>query len=313
MNIVCCTDHNYVMPTGVMICSVCVNNHQSKVDFHVICNDDVTDEDKVDLTNIVNQYNHRIFFYSVNIQVPECFTVNKEGQPKHITISSYYRLFLVQILPSDIDKVLYLDCDVVVRHSLQEMYNTDIEDFAVGVVTDMGDGNLNFYNYLRYSPKYGYFNSGVLLINLSYWKKNNILEEFVNFATQYPERIILHDQDIMNFVLKDKKKQLPLTYNFQHGFLFKKLGISWEYEDELKEAIKNPYVLHFTGVKPWIQGCDHPYKNEFMKYKKMTKWNGTPLWKAPRKTFRSIIKKILIDWGVLRDMKPTFISVSPLS
>ena len=186
MNIVCCTDHNYVMPTGVMMCSVCENNHDCEVFFHVICNDDVTEEDKRDLTDIAHQYNNRICFHSVNIEVPSCFTIKKENQPKHITISAYYRLFLTEILPNDIEKVLYLDSDIIVRHSLHEMYNTDIKDYAAGVVTDMGDGNLAFYNYLRYSPKYGYFNSGVILINLSYWKEHNILQDYIDFATQYP-------------------------------------------------------------------------------------------------------------------------------
>ncbi|MBR5276043.1 MAG: glycosyltransferase family 8 protein [Bacteroidaceae bacterium] len=312
MNIVCCTDHNYVMPTGVMMCSVCENNHDCEVFFHVICNDDVTEEDKRDLTDIAHQYNNRICFHSVNIEVPSCFTIKKENQPKHITISAYYRLFLTEILPNDIEKVLYLDSDIIVRHSLHEMYNTDIKDYAAGVVTDMGDGNLAFYNYLRYSPKYGYFNSGVILINLSYWKEHNILQDYIDFATQYPERIILHDQDIMNYVLKDKKKQIPLTYNFQHGFLFKKLGISWEYEDELNEAIKNPYILHFTGKKPWVHGCDHPYREEYTKYKKMTIWKDTPLRKAPKTTWKTKIKNSLIGLGVMRDDKPQYISVPSL-
>ena len=312
MNIVCCTDHNYIMPTGIMICSVCKNHYDCEIFFHVICNDDVTEKDKRDLTVLVHQYNHRISFYAVNIEVPNCFTVKKEGQPKHITISAYYRLFLTEILPIDIEKVLYLDSDIIVRHALQDMYNTDIKGYAAGVVTDMGDGNLAFYNYLRYSPKYGYFNSGVLLINLSYWRNKNILQDYIDFATQYPERIILHDQDIMNFVLKDQKKQLPLTYNFQHGFLFKKLGISWEYEAELNETIKDPYILHFTGKKPWVHGCDHPYRNEFKKYKEMTIWKNAPIRKAPKTTFKTKIKNLLISFGVIRDNKPTYRSVPSL-
>ena len=53
MNIVCCTDHNYIMPNGVMICSVCVNHPKSVVTFYVICNSDVTEQDKADLSEIV--------------------------------------------------------------------------------------------------------------------------------------------------------------------------------------------------------------------------------------------------------------------
>ena len=313
MNIVCCTDHNYVMPTGVMMCSVCENNHDCEVFFHVICNDDVTEEDKRDLTDIAHQYNNRICFHSVNIEVPSCFTIKKENQPKHITISAYYRLFLTEILPNDIEKVLYLDSDIIVRHSLHEMYNTDMEGCAIGVVTDCFEGVIEYYNRLRYSPTLGYFNSGVLLINLAYWRENNILQECINFATKFPERIVFHDQDILNYVLKNNKKTFNLTFNLQDVHLHKKLMISWEYETELLEAITDPYIIHFTGShKPWRKKCTNPYKNEFIKYKNLTKWKNTPLWKAPKATWKIRLKKILEGIGVLKKTPSPYTTIPSL-
>lgn len=313
MNIVCCTDHNYVMPTGIMICSVCVNHTNCNVKFHVICNDDVTDEDKTALINIACQYHHSICFYPVNIEVPHSFTINKTEQPKHITIAAYYRLFLVEILPANIDKVLYLDSDVIVRHSLQEMYNTDIHDYAVGAITDCFEGNIEYYNRLRYSPSLGYFNSGVLLVNLEYWRQNKILQEGIDFATMYPERIVYHDQDILNYLFKNKKKTLSLKFNLQNVHLYKKIMISWEYETELYEAINDPYIIHYTSsCKPWKKKCTNPYKNEFLKYKMMTQWKDTPLWKAPKITWKLKIKKLFENIGLLPKTPSPYISVPSL-
>lgn len=310
MNVVCCTDHNYVMPTGIMICSVCANHTNYEVTFHVICSEDVTDDDKMDLINITQQYHHSICFYPVEIEVPHSFTINKSVQPKHITIAAYYRLFLVEILPSHIDKVLYLDSDVIVRHSLQDMYNTDIHDYAVGAITDCFEGNIEYYNRLRYSPTLGYFNSGVLLVNLEYWRQNKILQKGIEFATKYPERIVYHDQDILNYLLKNNKKIFKLTYNLQEVHLHKNLMISWEYEKDLDEAINNPYIIHYTGpYKPWRKKCTNPYKSEFIKYKMMTKWKDIPLWKAPKTTWKVKAKKLLEFIGLLPKSPSPYIFV----
>ena len=313
MNIVCCTDHNYIMPTGVMICSACVNHHDCTISFHVVCNDDVTEEDKQDLKDIVCKYHHKIEYYAINIEFPNCFTVGEKGQNKHITISSYYRLFLTEILPDNLHKILYLDVDLIVRHSLLDLYNINIENYAVGAVPDRNDANIYFFNRLRYQIKYGYFNAGVLLINLDYWKKTNVLNRSIDFATKHPDRITFHDQDILNYIFHKNKINIPLKYNFSTGLLDVKLPLSWEYEKELHEAIKDPYILHFTRQeKPWRKKCDHPYKDEFIKYKKMTKWADTPLWEAYPTPFRQKIKNILIFLGMRKKNPQRYIQVSPL-
>ena len=315
MNIVCCTDHNYIMPTGVMICSVCINHPDVIVNFYIICNSDVTEQDKTDLEEITSRYNHQINFINAPIitKETECFTVNKKGQPKHITIAAYYRLFLAELLPSHIDKVIYLDGDIIVRHSLKRMYETNIENTAIGVVTDMDEGSIQIFNNLRYEEELGYFNSGVLLINLKFWRMNNLFQQFIEFATKYPERIRLHDQDILNYVLRNNKKTLHLKYNVQDGFFKKVLNISWKYEEELKEAIDNPFIIHFTcgGInKPWNQGCKVPYKEEYFKYRSFTKWKDEPLKKIsqPIKTkIKNYIEKTAIKLGLMS--KPEYIYI----
>ena len=73
----------------------------------------------------------------------------------------------------------------------------------------------------RYSPSLGYFNAGVLLVNLRYWRENNLSESFFEIINKYPERLRYHDQDVLNIVLKEIKLTLPLKYNVQHGYFFK--------------------------------------------------------------------------------------------
>lgn len=312
MNIVCCTDHNYIMPTGVMICSACVNHQDCTITFHVVCNDDVTEEDKQDLKNITSQYNHKIEFITAPVFTKKAlyFPVNK-----HITITTYYRLFLTELLPYDIDKIIYLDGDLIVRHSLKDLYESNINSFAIAAIPDMDEGQIYLYNNLKYKQSLGYFNAGVLLINLKYWRKHKLLNKFIDFIINNPERIKYHDQDILNFVLRENKVKLPLKYNVQDGFFRKKLNISWEYEDDLKEAINNPVIVHFTcgNNKPWNKGCDVPYKEEFFKYRNLTKWKDEPLKKIayPNKTrIKQYVKKVLILLGVMRKPESKYISIN---
>ena len=113
--------------------------------------------------------------------------------------------------------------------------------------------------------------------------------------------------------MKNSKKQLPLTYNFQNGFLYKERNLSWEYDEEIRDTIRNPIILHFTGDKPWQKGCNHPYKGEFFKYQKMTKWANIPLWKARPISWKIKIRKLLIYAGILKASPYTFASIPPLS
>ena len=305
MDIAICTDNNYVMPAGVLICSICENNADERINFHVVSDDKLTNDSKHSLSEVVNQYNQNISFYCIDNHLNSLLPVGRENQLKHITIATYYRLFLINILPSEIDKVLYLDCDIIVRHSLKDLWNTDISDYAIGCVADQREASIDFYNRLRYSQNLGYFNAGVLLINLAYWREYGVQDEFIEFLRNYPERVVNHDQDVLNYVLRNKKKKLPLKYNVQTGFLTKELKISWEYEDELRDAISKPCVIHYLNrEKPWMKGCDHPFKLEFFKYRQLTKWRDCPLQKCKVKLSAKVrIRNFLSILGVVSRIK----------
>lgn len=305
MDIVICTDNNYVMPASVLICSICENNKKNNIVFHVIFNKELHEKNKLSLKEIVDDYKKDIKFYCINENINSLLPVGQKGQIRHITITSYYRLFLTSLLPTNINKVLYLDCDTIVRHNLDELWNTDINDYAVACVADQNEGSLSSYNRLRYQQQLGYFNAGVLLINLLYWREKNLQEIFINYIKENQEKLQCHDQDVLNYVLRNSKKSLPLKYNLQNGFLSKEINISWEYEDELTEAIKDPYIIHYIDyLKPWVKGCECPFKSEFFKYQRLTKWKNYPLQKSKIKpTIKQIVKRMLVFFKIVSKEK----------
>lgn len=308
MDIVICTDNNYVMPSGVLFCSICENNREEEITFHVIADNSFSENSRQALLNIINKYHKEIYFYPIDSKIFASFPVHQKNQPAHITLATYYRLYLAELLPKNLNKILYLDGDIIVRNNLNELWNTEIKDYAIGAVPDQNEGLIGFYNRLKYPQRLGYFNAGVLLINLKYWRDNNLTEQFNKFLQTYPERIILHDQDILNYVLRTKKKYLPLKYNVQNGFLYNEINISWEYENQLQEAIKNPCIIHYLlGSKPWNRGCNHPFRNEFFRYQKLTQWKNVPLQPNPEKlNFKRFIKKFLQRIGLISKPQNTY-------
>lgn len=308
LNVLICPDHNYVMPGCVMLKSLFVNNIFDHINIYAIIDSDVTDADKNELATITKDYSASISFFYIDSKEIE----NYPGLGIiHLTKSAYFRLFAADILPYDIDRILYLDCDIIVRHSISDLWNVDINNRAIGCVIDMFSGLIDIYKRLKIPFNLEYTNSGVLLINLDFWRKNQVSSKFVQFIKNYPERISkLADQDVISYVLKDSKVLLPLKYNVQEGFYYKDKYATfdyWGHEKELKEAINDPVVLHFTGpMKPWIKGCEHPRKDEFFKYQQQTKWCNEKL-KDRKVSFiifiKMRLKQILIMFGMIKANK----------
>lgn len=282
MDIVACTDTNYVMPCGVMLYSVCKNNKDLAITFHIIIDQSIDEEQKESLKNIIIHFKHSkksIVFYNIDGEKYQDLPRLDNSNPKnYITKAAYYILYIPELLPTDIDKVLYLDCDIIVRHSLENLWNIDLKNKSVAVVPDVAEGLIDKYNRLRYPQVNGYFNSGVVLISLKKWRHKKILSDFTSFINKHPDWIKLHDQDVLNRAFYDDKLILPIKYNFQEGFLWKEIFYDyWKYEKEVLEARKDPVIIHYTDSKPWKKGCDHPWKDVFFNYQKETEWADMPI------------------------------------
>lgn len=296
MDIVFSADTNYIMPAGVMMTSVCINNQDADITFHALIDESVTDEQKQQLEKVVDgNSRHRIAYYTMNAS--RFSTLPKLGEVKaYITQATYYRLFLPEILSADIERALYLDGDIVVTGSLSELWNTQIDDCAVGGVADMSEA-IQEYSRLGYPSEYGYFNAGVLLINLKYWRENHVIDTFNKIMVETPEKIKFHDQDVLNISFFNSKKQLSLKYNLQNGFLYKKEF--WEfdgqkYEQSVIEAVKQPVIIHYSArIKPWFVDCENPLKEEWVKYYKKTQWRRNKLKRKEPLTLRNRIGKFL--------------------
>lgn len=315
INIVFCTDTNYIMPSGVFMKSVSVNNARNNIAFYCIVDESVTKEDEAALIETISDNpRHGISFYHVsgkdfenmpNLDVSEEYAKKNRVTATHTTKACYYRLSMATLLPENLRRVLYFDCDIIVTQDLMPMWQTDLEGAVVAAVVDEGELDMS-YDQLEYSPEFGYFNSGAMVIDLEYWRTNDMFSKFLEIIRCHAGRMRQHDQEILNIAFHDSVKRLPIKYNLQENFLRKKESIPnfyAKYGREIEEAINDCAVIHYTADKPWYCENNQPMKEEFYKYLHLTKWDGyTPIWKRPQYKRNILILRILQSAGLSKKM-----------
>lgn len=222
--------------------------------------------------------------------------------PGYNRMATCGRLFIASLLPADIDKVIYVDCDTVFVDSAAELWDTDITGYAAGMV-DCAQ-NASFRTLLGLSADGIYFNSGLILVNLKYWRENNVERAFLEFIKKEGGYIPFPDEGVLNAVFDGEVKQLPLRYNamthiyaYNYRDLFRIRGVKRFYsEEEVESAKREPVLVHFTNnfylpIRPWMKGCEHPYAQKYLAYKAMTPWKDTPLWDDPRTGIQKLYTK----------------------
>lgn len=252
-------DKAYLVPATVTIFSL-LKNHP-KQPFRIYLISEENDNEWINpLVNLIREMGSEPVLRPINGQDISKLKVNL-----HISHATYYRILAAKLI--DESKVIYLDSDLVINGDIRELWEVDLGDRPVGAVQDLFIQDLHR---LSLSKTQGYFNSGVLLMNLDQWRKMNLTDLVFDFAKQNPEIIPYLDQCSLNAVLKGNWLRLDPKWNVQTAMLdkgFKAASPLFFSEESLNEAKQNPRIIHFTGVyKPWNLGGEHPYKDLFWKY-----------------------------------------------
>lgn len=272
IHIACNIDSNFTIHCAVTLTSLFANNRNSEFCVHIIAST-LPEADQKALSSIAESYGNKICFYFPEKDLLNNFSIKKSGN--RISIATYYRCLLSRILPVNIDKILYIDCDIVVLNDISEFWNTDITQYAIGCIEDIGSDEEEYYSRLQYDKKYSYFNAGVLLINLKYWREHKIDEMCEQYFLAHSDRIRFNDQDLLNALLYKDKLFVPFHWNVQDTFYRRTYSHKVKEHSGLKEALLHPAILHYTNKKPWNYDSMHPLKQEYFKYLDMTPWKGT--------------------------------------
>lgn len=305
MNIVCCFDDNYVMPAGVLQLSVCENNKKEKeIVFHAIVSKELKEENRRILKMIVESYGREIHFYYIDANQFKNSSIQKQFQIPYVNLSTYYRLLIGSVLPANLDKVLYLDSDMIVCGSLTELWNTDLDGCVLSAAIEYLGDSVWHCNRLDCDFPLGYFNAGVLLVNMACWRENNIEQELLEYGERNAKALLFCDQDVLNYVLRNRRKEMPMKYNVVDSYLreTKHLYIKRSRWDEMFSAVKTPAIIHFTGeIKPWHKDSNLFFDSIWLKYHRLSPWKSIPL--AYKQTFLKrqmpLLRRLLAHFGLV--------------
>jgi len=264
MNLAIAFDKNYLTPFYALITSIFVNNSKVPFVFHFIVRSDVTESEKKKISNYVEQNDSKCRFYEVDENLISQFVVLGKW-----TSSVYYKMFFPLIVPNTIDKMLYLDTDMLVIGHLKPLFEIDLLDKPLGAVYD---------NYVKVQPSLGiieegnYFNSGMLLYNLPIWNDLRISERAISFLTEFPEKIKFVDQCALNGVLLGNWFHISEKYNLLYSYIPQAIS-----KNELNEFIKDKVVIHFTLQRPWNFICKNRLRDLYKYYLKLSPAKKSPV------------------------------------
>ena len=164
------------------------------------------------------------------------------------TIHAWYRIFLDQLLPEEVEKVLYLDADTLIASSIDELFQIPLENVAIGAAKDQQNFITATKQRIGLPQQHTYVCSGVLLMNLSYWREHNIAQQILDWAIANAHRLGCPDQDAINVVLREKTVVLPAKWGIiARNFLYD----AFYQTDEAAEAYYHPCIIHYAGCAPW--------------------------------------------------------------
>lgn len=265
INVLVATDDKYSPFCGVMLTSLLENNSKEDITVHLMTSGLNPDTVRF-LKNIVEyKYNQHLNIYIIDESILNDCPIRKGD---HITIATYYRVICANIIPSDVDKILYLDCDIIVRDSIREFWDLDIEDYALAATIDPAWTQGQKYERLGLNPNDKYFCSGVMLINLKYWRSIDATKQCFDVLSHMKDNLLQHDQDILNIVFN--KKWMSVSYRWDYCYGQECYFNENEFLKDLnKESKYYPVIVHFTGPKPWKSKGGSLFQHEFDKYFQM--------------------------------------------
>ena len=210
--------------------------------------------------------NINLYFLTVDKNVFKDFFIIPDS---HFTDTIYYRYIIPSML-NILSKIIYLDCDLIVKGDIEDLWNINLEDKYIAAAQDI-IGREN-QNRLNLNKKNYYCNSGVLLMDLHKMRKSNIQQELMKCTKEKEGIIYWGDQDVINMVMEGKIKYLDLAWNLQYFYPDSKM----DYDKEtLNKALENPKIIHFIGhIKPWDLCSKRPNEKEYCKYLKLTPWKS---------------------------------------
>lgn len=275
---------------GVSLVSLYENSKDMDDIVVYVLDSDIKDKNKDKLLTVSRQYSR------TEVQFIPAKDISKKLEMKVSTdrgsLCQYARLFVSSDLPKKLGRVLYLDCDIIIKQSIRELWGLDLHGKTIGALMDA------FSKYYRANIDLEendiMFNSGVMLIDLNKWRQDKVEDKLLEFISRKNGWIQQGDQGVLNALLsKDtycfepRFNSITIFYDFTYEeMMIYRQPPEFYPEEDIRKAVEDPMLIHFTtsfkSLRPWIKGCEHRYVNEWVKYKNMSPWKDIEPWNDNR-------------------------------
>lgn len=279
MHILYTLNDKFVPQVAAWICSVCENNEKWAITFHIM-SAWITEKNKNELKKLASKYNNELFIYELK-PLEEYFDFKFDTNWRNQIVLA--RLLVDKILPDNVDKLLYLDWDTIVRWNLKELFETDMWEKSIGMsIEPTYDKTRKDNLWLHIYP---YCNAWVIFINMKRFRDIKAWMIIIDYYRQHDWQLFANDQDAINASMKDEIYILPPKYNFFNIFrhypywFLKKLMWKVPYfsKKEYMESVENPVIIHYLWEeRPRRAWNRHKYRADYKKYLWMTYRKDNP-------------------------------------
>ncbi len=242
------SNNNYAPYLCVTMYSILCNT-KSFIDFYIL-EDNIDEKYKSKIEKSLKRFKNKTIEY-LNMGK---FNLDKFPAIKHYSTSAFSRYFISSLKPN-LEKVIYLDCDIVVNGDIQKLYNQELDGYPIGAISEkfFGNNEINLKEsiYENYKGTFSYFNSGVLLIDISKFNKGAYLDELLVKTQELSDKLLCADQDIFNIVFDGNYKLLDYKFNFMPDLKEYYYNTN-DFKDIYDERNKNAVVFHYVSGKPWL-------------------------------------------------------------
>lgn len=298
MNILFCCDSNYAMPLTVCITSIFENNKDSSVKVYIF-HSNMSQKQEDTLQDLARQYNQSI----EALQIDEHYF--SDVPTLRWTKETYYRLLLCELLPDTTDKVLYMDCDIIVNKPLDYLFNIDLQDKYIAALKENVD-------HIAYRKRLGlhtdgyYFQAGVILFDLQKVRKVLGYTTALEIIKNLGNRLIAVDQDVLNVLFDEKILGLPQAYNDCEITIFNKNNWSRLLNIEDKDRLNKTVIFHYATGKPWNNLYSGSCEQIWYKYLRLSPYKS--LYESKFNT----LKYKVLRTGFFKTLVFTYIHITPI-
>lgn len=273
-------DENYAVFGGISITSLFENNKAAdEIVVHFLASG-FDGNIKNKLRELEQRYNRKIIIYDaekLRKRIMDIGATIHDG-----SYATYYKLFLQEFIPEEVNRILYVDDDTLILGDLSRLFEMDMGDSPLAITKDSDP--LPFINQTEEERLRCRYNCGVMLIDMCNWRNNNCqhdIEEYMRNNNNY-----WHDQDILNRMYYEQIIALPCEYNvqpllykFKTSQYFNVFHQRDYYSREEVEYAKNNVIIahffHWCGESAWNKGTLHPYRKLFRQYLQISPWKDS--------------------------------------